>query len=135
MNAHRHGPGLHIVILTSKGYSLMWPEGGPVIRVDYGPGSIFVPPEMWWHQHFNTGPEPLLHLAIGWGSEKPKRGGGAYVYQARNERGEVVLVGEDVITLEQEDPKVHHDFEADLAKASIPCNMGHVHPRCSHRPA
>ncbi len=135
MNAHRHGPGLHIIILTSRGYSLMWPEGGPVIRVDYGPGSIFVPPEMWWHQHFNTGPEPLLHLAVGWGSEKPKRGGGAYVYQARNERGEVVLTGEDVITLEQEDPHVHRDFEVDLAKGGIPCNMGHVHPRCSQRPA
>ena len=135
MNAHRHGPGLHIIILTSRGYSLMWPEGGPVIRVDYGPGSIFVPPEMWWHQHFNTGPEPLLHLAVGWGSEKPKRGGGAYVYQARNERGEVVLAGEDVITLEQEDPQIHRDFEADLAKEGIPCNMGHVHPRCSQRPA
>ncbi len=135
MNAHRHGPGLHIIILTSKGYSLMWPEGGPVVRVDYGPGCIFVPPEMWWHQHCNTGPAPLLHLAVGGGSEKPKRGGGAYVYQARNERGEVVLIGEDVITLEQEDPQVHRDFEDDLAKGGIPCNMGHVHPHCSQRPA
>lgn len=133
MNAHRHGPGLHIIILTSRGYSLMWPEGGPAVRVDYGPGSIFVPPEMWWHQHFNTGPEPLLHLAAGWGSEKPKRGGGSYVYITTNECGGVTWGGEDVITLEQEDPKIHSDFEAELEKARIRCNMGNVHPRCSQR--
>jgi hypothetical protein len=109
----------------------MWPEGGTKIRVDYGPGSIFVPPEMWWHQHFNTGREPLLHLAAGWGSEKPKRGGGSYVYTARAQGGDVVWGGEDVITLEQEDPQIHADFEAELGKSGVRCAMGEAHPRCT----
>jgi hypothetical protein len=112
----------------------MWPEGGSVVRVDYGPGSIFVPPEMWWHQHFNTGPEPLLHLAVGWGSEKPKRGGGAYVYTVEGDYGPgAKWGGEDVITIQDEDPQIHRDFEADLAKGGVPCNMGHVSPHCTRK--
>ena len=70
--AHRHGPGIHVVILKDHGYSLMWQEGKSIERIDWEPGSVFVPPEMWFHQHFNTGKDPVLFLAIGWGSDKPK---------------------------------------------------------------
>ncbi len=54
----------------------MWYEGKKVERVEWGPGSVFVPPEMWFHQHFNAGAEPVFFLAIGWGNDKPKIGGG-----------------------------------------------------------
>ncbi|MCH7481424.1 MAG: cupin domain-containing protein [Chloroflexi bacterium] len=125
--AHRHGPGIHIVLLRGEGYSLMWKEGEDVQKVPWKPGTMFVPPEMWFHQHFNTGAEPCLFLAIGWGSEKPKAGGGAYVYKSVKEGG-------DQIEYEDEDPQIHKDFEAAVAASGAECGMGGIHPFCSFNP-
>lgn len=124
--AHRHGPGIHIVILKGYGYSLMWQEGQPLERIDWGPGSLFVPPEMWFHQHFNACPEPVLFLAIGWGSDKPKAGGKQYVYVSTKEGG-------DQIEWEDEDPAIHRDFEAALARAGAKCEMSDHHPFCTEK--
>ena len=67
---------------------------------------MLVPGEGWWHQHFNTGSEPCLFLAIGWGSEKAKLGGGTWSSAATG----------DEIMFEDEDPAVHREFEAELAR-------------------
>jgi quercetin dioxygenase-like cupin family protein len=124
--AHRHGPGIHVLILKGEGYSMMWQEGRAVERINWGPGSMFVPPEMWFHQHFNTSPEPVLFLAIGWGTEKPKLGGKQYVYIS-------TTLGGDQIEWDEEDPAVHRDYEAELKAKGIECTMGDHHPFCTFK--
>ena len=124
---HRHGPGIHVLILKGGGYSLMWQGDGPVERVNWQAGTMFVPPEMWYHQHFNTAPEQTLFLAIGWGSEKPKAGGKQYVYVGKK-------FGGDNIDWDEEDPAIHKEYEAELARNGVQCRMGGLHPNCTQKP-
>ena len=62
--AHRHGPGRVIVIPAGEGYSILWEEGKEKIVVPWHEASVFVPPNRWFHQHFNLGAQPARYLAL-----------------------------------------------------------------------
>lgn len=124
---HRHGPGIHVTVIGGHGYSILQsPTMDQTIKIPWGPGTVFVPPEGWWHSHYNVGPEPWDWLRVGWGSEKPKPGGGQYDY-SRTPRE-----GGDQMAFEDMDPAIHLGFEEECAKVGIKCLMLH-HPHCSYR--
>lgn len=114
--AHRHAAGAHVVILSGQGFSLLWREGDPIRRVDWGPGSVVVPGDRWFHQHFNTGPVPARYLAMRWGSQKYRVLGNYEVAKSTREGG-------DQIEYEDEDPQVRAMFEEDLARNGVQSKM------------
>jgi oxalate decarboxylase/phosphoglucose isomerase-like protein (cupin superfamily) len=62
--AHAHGPGAHVIIMSGSGFSLMGPDMEHLNRYDWREGTMIVPPNMWFHQHFNTGTTPARYLAF-----------------------------------------------------------------------
>jgi hypothetical protein len=114
---HRHGPGAHVIILSGEGYSLMYPEGEPAQRFDWREGTMIVPPNMWFHQHFNTGTIPARYLAF-------KHEGVAI----RNAQGVPkawisTRIGGDQIDYADEAPEVRALFEEELAKRALTSRM------------
>jgi hypothetical protein len=69
---HRHGPGAHVLWLTGRGYSLLFPDGGEKVKEDWGPGTLIVPPSWWWHQHAVVSREPAQYIALKLGSQRYK---------------------------------------------------------------
>src|SRR5579885_2716544 len=118
--AHRHGPGAHVIILSGEGYSLMWPEGAPEFtEVPWKPGTMFVPPGMWWHQHFNTGPTPARYLAIRWGGAKWKVARYLDIQGVDKSQKE----GGNQIEYEDQGPRVHRMFVERCAARGVPVRM------------
>lgn len=118
--AHRHGPGAHVVILSGKGYTLMWPEGGERIRIDWKPGSMLVPPLMWFHQHFNAGGTPARYLAMRWGSRKYPMYGLAWNQEKVDKS---LRAGGDQIEYEDETPEIRRVYDAELARVGVQSKM------------
>jgi len=102
--AHKHGPGRVIVIPKGDGYSVLTPGPGvPGERAvcPWKEGSLFVPPDNWYHQHFNLGGTDARYLAL---HALPQFSGNPYRHQ---------------IEYPDEDPWVRQYFEGELAKRSL----------------
>ena len=115
--AHAHGPGAHVIILSGEGYSLMWPEGDKPRYYKWEVGTMIVPPNMWLHQHFNTGTTPARYLAF-------KHEGVAI----RNAQGVPKAwiskrLGGDQIDYSDENPETRKEFERELARHGLKSAM------------
>jgi oxalate decarboxylase/phosphoglucose isomerase-like protein (cupin superfamily) len=128
--AHRHGPGSHVVMLNGTGYTLMW-KGSPKfsdaadhVRVDFTEASLFVPPDGWFHQHFNTGNDPARYLAATWGGDGKwfmrALGGGGRTHRLGKTS---IRKGGNLIEYEDEDPSIREIFEAELRKNGVESRM------------
>ena len=114
--AHRHGPGAWVFIVGGEGYSLMWPEGGERNRYDWHDGSVIVPPDRYFHQHFNVGATPARYFAIRWGGVKHPMHG----LNWEQRKIDVSLkAGGDQIEYEDQDPEIHALFEAELTRRGV----------------
>ncbi len=119
--AHKHGPGAHVVLLNGTGYSLLWPLGSPRKKVDWQNYSMFVPPDQWFHQHFNTGKDPARYLAL-------RLGGRLGGNKAANVSSQSVKLGGNQIEYEDEDPEIGKLFKNELAKNGAPWKMEKFFP-------
>jgi len=114
--AHRHTAGAHVIIVSGQGYSLMWPEGTEPKKFDWHEGSVIVPPDRWFHQHFNKGNTPARYLALRWGSLK-------YPIITQANRDVERIRREDQIEYEDQSPEIHRLFESECAKSGAQVSM------------
>jgi oxalate decarboxylase/phosphoglucose isomerase-like protein (cupin superfamily) len=112
---HMHGPGAHVIVLSGEGYSLMWQEGQEPERYDWQPGTLIVPPNATFHQHFNTGPKPARYLAFKHSSPRNKQGVPMSWISRR--------LGGNQIDYADETPVVRSMFERSLAKHGLKTGM------------
>ncbi len=139
--AHLHGPGAVLVGLKGNGYVNLWPRhlgihpwqdghADQVKLIEWGPNSIYVPPDGWFHQHMSTGNVPARHAAV-YGSAMPlgvqREGGEGGVYLPIREGG--VL-----IDYEDEDPEVRRYFIEANRRGGVECDMPPVTYRTDPMP-
>jgi oxalate decarboxylase/phosphoglucose isomerase-like protein (cupin superfamily) len=116
--AHAHGPSAHVIILSGEGFSLMWHEGQEPQRFDWQVGTLIVPPNRMFHQHFNTGAAPARYLAF-----KHEVAG-----SLRNSQGVPLAwisqrIGGDQIDYADEKPEIRSMFADALAKHGVAPKM------------
>ena len=123
--AHRHGPGSQICILGGTGFTLLWndvpqySQAREHIRIDWTEGTLLVPPDRWFHQHFNTGPQPARYMATTWIGGKyfaKSLGGGGRTHRLNTVD---VKEGGNMIDYLDEDPIIRAMFEEELEKSGV----------------
>jgi quercetin dioxygenase-like cupin family protein len=123
--AHRHGPGSHVLSMGGVGYTLMWTsvskysESPKKVRVDWKEGTLFVPPDRWFHQHFNTGENSAKYMATTWIGGKywvKGMGGGGRTHRLNTVP---FHAGGNMIDYSDEDPIIREMFDADLKKHGV----------------
>nr|MDQ3817566.1 hypothetical protein [Acidobacteriota bacterium] len=93
------------------------------VRVDWKDGTLFVPPDRWFHQHFNAGSTPAKYMATTWIGGKywvKALGGGG-----RTHRLNTISFrhGGNMIDYADEDPTIRAMFEAELKKNGVEMRM------------
>jgi quercetin dioxygenase-like cupin family protein len=120
--AHYHAAGAILLVVRSYGYIYMWPKelgvrpfqngkGDQVVKCNWKPGSIYSPPDGWFHTHLNSGPEPARHVALRLGSRKnPTTIHDASTRNNREGPTTSLREGGTLIEYEDEDPEIRRVF-------------------------
>ena len=131
--AHYHGPGALLQGLRGDGYCLLWPhEFGThpyrdgfedqVVHQEWKAGSIYSPPNGWYHQHFNTSNEPARLLAM-YGNHTYRQD----AFHAYDGDEPLILTsvreGGSMVEYEDEDPEIRRRFEEVLRRGGVECTM------------
>jgi oxalate decarboxylase/phosphoglucose isomerase-like protein (cupin superfamily) len=116
--AHAHGPGAHVIILSGEGYTLTWQDGleREPSRYDWHPGTLIVPPNAIYHQHFNTGRDPARYLAFRHGGSPRNSQGVLLCFISRR-------LGGDQLDYADERDAVREMFAAELHKHGMASKM------------
>jgi len=116
--AHRHLSGANLLILTGEGYSLLWREGDEDARtrVDWSPYSLFTPPTMTFHQHFNTSTEPARYVVFH-GAQQHL---GLQLYRSSDGADPLPV---HQIEFHEEDPDIRETFRAELSARGVENRM------------
>ena len=135
--AHYHGPGAALLGLESSGYVLLWSKelgtrpfqgghGDEVVQIPWREGSVYCPPNGWYHQHFNTGRGSARHLAVRYGSRIHTVG---FMLPGKRQEDGVYLTareGGTLIDYDEEDPEIGRRYEAALKKSGVASQMSPV---------
>jgi hypothetical protein len=110
-----------VIIMSGSGYSLMAPEGEELNRYEWQEGTMIVPPNMWFHQHFNTGTTPARYLAF--------KAEGVSIRNAQGVPKAWISrrVGGDQIDYADESPQVRETFTAALAQVGLTPRMAEAY--------
>ncbi|HLB29389.1 MAG TPA: hypothetical protein VJM69_04590, partial [Dehalococcoidia bacterium] len=132
--AHYHAAGAVLLILRSTGYLLMWPKEvgtrpyqagreDAVVEFHWKPGSVYSPPNGWFHMHLNTGREAARQLAFRTGSRKNPIG--FHVAAKHHIDGTLMSLqeGGTIIEYDYEDPEIRRRYEEALRRDGIECRM------------
>jgi hypothetical protein len=115
---HRHGAGAHIIWLRGTGYDLTWETGTKNIKkINWHPWTMTSPPDWWYHEHFNTGPEPALKLALHFNIRVSQVGADLLEYQTP-------ILNE--VAYDDEDPQIRRDFVRELEKNGLALDMEEI---------
>ena len=127
--AHRHGPGSQVFILGGIGYTLLWTDipqysnARKHLRIDWTEGTLLVPPDRWFHQHFNGGHSAAKYMATTWIGGKyfaKSMGGGGRTHRLNTVN---VKDGGNMIDYPDEDPIIRSMFEEELKKNGVENQM------------
>lgn len=122
--AHRHLAGAHIFCVTGHGYSLLWKDGDDptqTVREDWKPGTLYAPPDDFYHQHFNTAPVPSRYLALGFGGVRHP----VLDVKRKNYEGMDKSQAEGGIQVEyeNEDPRILELYERESGRFGVESKM------------
>ena len=103
--------------MSGSGFSLMGPDQDTLNRYDWQEGTMIVPPNMWFHQHFNTGTTPARYLAF--------KAEGVSIRNAQGVPKAWISrrVGGDQIDYADESPFVRQTFSEALARVGLQPRM------------